>query len=86
MNPSVAARNIQDSVDVIANSLNAVAAPIYVKDKEHRWLFANPACCQLLDTPLERLVGCVDHDVRAVVDGGLCAFVVRDSRSNNFRD
>lgn len=61
----------QDSIDLVASSLNAVATPVYVKGQNHRWLFANAACCQLLDTPLEHLVGCLDHDVVAVVDADL---------------
>lgn len=57
--------------EVMANSLNAVAYPIYIKDREHRWLFANTACCQLLDVCLDELVGCLDHEVVAVIDADL---------------
>ncbi len=57
-----------DLIDLMASSLNAVAAPVYVKKQDHQWLFANTACCQLLDTPLEKLKGCLDHEVLAVVD------------------
>jgi len=55
----------------MARFLNAVAYPIYAKGRDHRWIFANTACCQLLDTPLEQLVGCVDSDVVAVTDAEL---------------
>lgn len=73
MNLSVASNHAdaQASIDLLASSLNAVAMPVYVKNQEHRWLFANIACCRLLDTPLDRLVGCLDHDVVAVVDADL---------------
>lgn len=73
MNLSVASNHadVQDSIDLLASSLNAVAAPVYVKNQEHRWLFANTACCRLLDTTLDQLVGCLDHDVAAVVDADL---------------
>ncbi|MGD1856489.1 MAG: ATP-binding protein [Leptolyngbyaceae cyanobacterium] len=60
-----------DASDLLAHSLNAVTAPIYVKGRDHRWLFANTACCQLLKTSLEELVGCLDHDVAAVIDADL---------------
>ncbi|MBT9310774.1 sensor histidine kinase [Leptothoe kymatousa] len=70
MSPPIAARNIHESIDVITRSLNAVAAPIYVKGQDHRWLFANVACCQLLNSSLEQLVGCLDQDVPALVDAG----------------
>ena len=55
----------------MARFLNAVAYPVYAKGRDHRWIFANTACCQLLDTPLEQLVGCVDSDVVAVTDAEL---------------
>ncbi|MEM7062361.1 MAG: ATP-binding protein [Cyanobacteria bacterium P01_B01_bin.77] len=73
MNLSVASNHadVQDSIDLLASSLNAVATPVYVKNQEHRWLFANTACCRLLNTPLDQLVGCLDHDVAAVVDTDL---------------
>ncbi|MEO0394986.1 MAG: histidine kinase dimerization/phospho-acceptor domain-containing protein [Cyanobacteria bacterium P01_A01_bin.137] len=57
-----------ESITSMASFLNAVAYPVYAKGRDHRWIFANTACCQLLDTPLEQLVGCVDSDVLAVVD------------------
>ncbi|MBE9066827.1 GAF domain-containing protein [Leptolyngbya cf. ectocarpi LEGE 11479] len=63
--------DVQDAIDLLASSLNAVATPIYVKNQEHQWLFANTACCRLLDMSLEQLVGCLDHDVVAVVDTDL---------------
>ncbi|EKV01446.1 phosphoacceptor domain-containing protein [Leptolyngbya sp. PCC 7375] len=58
-------------LDVVTSALNAVAAPIYVKSQDHRWLFANTACCQLLNVSLESIKGCLDHDVTAVVDADL---------------
>ena len=61
----------QASLELLTHSLNVVATPVYIKDADHRWLFANAACCQLLDTPLEQLVGCIDHEVAAVVDADL---------------
>ena len=66
--PSVDA---QDSIGLMANALNAVACPIYVKSRDHRWLFANKACCQLLDASLDDLRGCLDRDVVAVIDAEL---------------
>ena len=60
-----------ESIASMARFLNAVAYPVYAKGRDHRWIFANTACCQLLDTPLEQLVGCVDSDVVAVTDAEL---------------
>ncbi|MEL6228271.1 MAG: ATP-binding protein [Cyanobacteria bacterium J06627_3] len=60
-----------ESITSMASFLNAVAYPVYAKGRDHRWIFANTACCQLLDTPLEQLVGCVDSDLAAVMDAEL---------------
>ena len=58
-------------LDLFASSLNAVAAPIYVKGSDQRWLFANTTCCQLLETSPEQLKGCLDHEVAAVINADL---------------
>ncbi|ESA35378.1 multi-sensor signal transduction histidine kinase [Leptolyngbya sp. Heron Island J] len=63
--------DIHDLIDLMASSLNAVAAPVYVKGPDQRWLFANTVCCQLLDTSPEKLEGCLDHEVAAVMDADL---------------
>ncbi|MEM6253381.1 MAG: ATP-binding protein [Cyanobacteria bacterium P01_D01_bin.156] len=59
------------AMDQIVNSLSAVAVPVYAKGENHRWLFANAACCQLLDTPLEELVGSLDHEIDTIGDADL---------------
>ncbi|MEO0395007.1 MAG: ATP-binding protein [Leptolyngbyaceae cyanobacterium] len=59
------------SIDLMANSLDVVAAPIYVKGPDQRWLFANTACCQLLNTSLDKLVGRLDHEVPGIIDADL---------------
>ncbi len=72
MNLSVASNiDAHDSIHYMANLLNAIAAPVYAKSQDHQWLFANLACCKLLDTPLEQLIGRIDHDVVAVIDADL---------------
>ncbi|MEM8612205.1 MAG: ATP-binding protein [Cyanobacteria bacterium P01_H01_bin.105] len=63
--------DIHNSIDFIADLLNAVAAPVYAKSEDHRWLFANSACCRLLNTTLEQLVGCSDHELLSVIDADL---------------
>lgn len=63
--------DVRNSIDRMANFLNAIATPIYIKDQSHRWLFANIACCHLVDIPLDQLVGTGDHDVVAILDADL---------------
>ena len=69
MSPSVASSvDIHDSINLVADLLDAVAAPVYAKSQDQRWLFANRACCKLLNTTLEQIVGCFDQDIVAVID------------------
>jgi signal transduction histidine kinase len=45
-----------------AEMLDAIATPIYIKAADHRWVFANRACCQLVGQPLERLINGTESD------------------------
>ena len=42
--------------------LDAVADPIFVKDKEHRWVYVNAAFCRFLGYTREELLGRSDFD------------------------
>ncbi|NEP15419.1 MAG: PAS domain-containing protein [Leptolyngbya sp. SIO4C1] len=44
------------SAEFLASLLDAIANPIYVKDAQHCWIFANRACCELLGQSREALV------------------------------
>ena len=61
----------QASIDLMASSLDAVAAPVYAKGLDQRWVFANTACCQLLNMSLDTLVGRLDHELSGIVDADL---------------
>jgi len=39
-----------------------VAHPIFVKDRDHRWVWVNDALCELVGHPREALLGRTDHD------------------------
>jgi hypothetical protein len=39
-----------------------VAHPVFVKDREHRWVWVNDAFCDLVGHPREALLGRTDHD------------------------
>lgn len=45
--------------------LDHLTSPIYVKDKNHRWVYVNQAFCDLLSKPKEFLLGKSDYDVTA---------------------
>lgn len=50
------------SADFLAQVLEAVSHPIFVKDREHRWVFFNEAFARMVGHPREVLLGKSDHD------------------------
>ncbi|WP_306304093.1 hybrid sensor histidine kinase/response regulator [Desulfosarcina cetonica] len=42
--------------------INAVADPLFVKDREHRWVLVNNAMCTFMGRPREMLLGKSDYD------------------------
>ncbi|HCU23450.1 MAG TPA: hypothetical protein DF383_00395 [Deltaproteobacteria bacterium] len=42
--------------------INSFADPLFVKDREHRWVLLNDAACQFLGYPREQLLGKSDYD------------------------
>jgi PAS domain S-box-containing protein len=52
-------RRSKDTLDKIVNS---VADPIFVKDRRHRFVMLNDACCQLVGRRREEMIGMSDYD------------------------
>jgi PAS domain S-box-containing protein len=50
------------SADFLAQVLEAVSHPIFVKDRQHRWVFLNEAFARMVGHPREVLLGKSDHD------------------------
>jgi len=42
--------------------INTVADPIFVKDRDHRWIVMNDAMCEFMRAPREKLIGLSDYD------------------------
>jgi PAS domain S-box-containing protein len=42
--------------------VNAISDPIFVKDRQHRWLLLNDACCALIGHAREELIGKSDYE------------------------
>ncbi len=66
--PTSAALNCPDPASeldaaLLYQVLNQVEAAVYVKDQQHRWLFANRACCQLLGRSPADVIGQLEADV-----------------------
>lgn len=51
-----------DAPDLVA-VLDHIAHPIFVKDREHRWVLVNEAFAKLLGLPRGELLGRTDHDL-----------------------
>lgn len=47
---------------LLAQMLNAVASPVFAKDKRHRWIYLNDAFCQFMGHKREELLGRSDPD------------------------
>lgn len=48
---------LKASEEFLDYTLNAIADPIFVKDKNHRWIRVNQAFCQFLGLTLDQLIG-----------------------------
>jgi PAS domain S-box-containing protein len=48
--------------DFFQHVINSIADPIFVKDRQHRWIVLNDAFCQLMGHSRETLIGKADHD------------------------
>ncbi|HKX12321.1 MAG TPA: PAS domain S-box protein [bacterium] len=42
--------------------LHTIADPVFVKDRDHRWVLLNDACCQFIGHSREKLIGHSDYD------------------------
>lgn len=51
------------NLEFLQAMLDAMADPIFVKDREHRWVAFNQAFCELIGKPREELEGKSDPDV-----------------------
>ena len=54
---------IRNSRDYLANIINAIADPVFVKDAEHRLVLVNNALCILTGYSREKLLGKTDYDL-----------------------
>ena len=56
------ALQLQDSKSYLKNIVDNVADPIFVKDRQHRWIDGNVAFWQLMNRKPEEVIGKSDHD------------------------
>src|SRR5882724_3526289 len=51
------------SIEALQTIIDVVASPIFVKDREHRWVLLNDSMCKFMGLPKERLIGKSDFDI-----------------------
>ncbi len=51
-----------DSVEALQSIIDVLATPVFVKDREHRWVLVNQALCEFMGHPRDDLIGKSDHD------------------------
>jgi PAS domain S-box-containing protein len=60
--PAAEGRDPRDARQFFERLLNAVADPIFVKDRDHRMLMVNDAMCALTGHTREEMLGHIDYD------------------------
>ncbi|EGW22868.1 EAL domain-containing protein [Methylobacter tundripaludum] len=71
---------IFESRQFLVRVIDAIADPVFVKDREHRWLLLNQACCELIGHSRAELLGKSDsdyfpeHEARALQEGDDAVF------------
>ncbi len=53
---------LTDSRNFLDKIINSIADPVFVKDKQHRWILLNDAYCKLIGYSREELLGKSDYD------------------------
>jgi PAS domain S-box-containing protein len=48
---------------MLRSILDAIPAPVFVKDEEHRWVMVNDACCRLMGAGRDQLLGKTDREI-----------------------
>ena len=54
---------LQESKDYLNLIINSIGDPIFVKDREHRFVLVNNALCALVGRPTEEFLGMTDYDI-----------------------
>jgi diguanylate cyclase (GGDEF)-like protein/PAS domain S-box-containing protein len=56
-------RSFAESKDFLDQIINTIPDPIFVKDKNHRWIVLNQAFCQLIGYPLQGVLEKSDYEL-----------------------
>jgi diguanylate cyclase (GGDEF)-like protein/PAS domain S-box-containing protein len=59
VNPS----SVIGSFESLQKIIDVIPSPVFVKDREHRWLLLNDSMCKFIGLPPEQLIGKSDYDL-----------------------
>ncbi|MGB9130795.1 MAG: PAS domain S-box protein [Thiobacillus sp.] len=55
-------QSLQESREFLANIIDSIADPVFVKDRHHRWVMFNEAFCRFVGHGRDELLGKTDYD------------------------
>jgi PAS domain S-box-containing protein len=53
---------LRKSKNYLNNIIDSIAEPVFVKDRQHRWVILNDAVCRMIGHPREELLGKTDYE------------------------
>ena len=53
---------MNNSNEYLENIIQSIADPIFVKDRQHRWVYVNEAFCRFMGYSRFQIIGKSDHD------------------------
>jgi diguanylate cyclase (GGDEF)-like protein/PAS domain S-box-containing protein len=59
---TMAYSHVEDMADHFFQAIDSLADPVFIKNRAHRWVLLNQACCQLIGQHRDDLIGKSDFD------------------------
>jgi PAS domain S-box-containing protein len=56
-------QELRTARNYLNNIIDTIAEPVFVKDRQHRWVILNDAVCRMIGHPREELLGKTDYDI-----------------------
>jgi PAS domain S-box-containing protein len=53
---------LETTQEFLSGIIDAINEPVFVKDRQHRWVLLNDACCKFIGHPRENLIGKSDYE------------------------
>ena len=75
---ALAAAELESRQRFLEAVLDSIADPIFVKDRDHRYLYVNEAKCRLMGCKRDDMIGKTDYDLPRPEKGEVEVFVARD--------